>query len=87
MENETEKVTILKFNEEGRTNIEDVVARELPLTIILNNKELVTLLCSPKDLNYLAVGFLSSEGLLKDKDEIKKVTVDDQRGVVRVETS
>ncbi|MEE8414366.1 MAG: formate dehydrogenase accessory sulfurtransferase FdhD [Dehalococcoidales bacterium] len=87
MENETEKVTILKFNDEGRTSTEDVVARESPLTIILNNKELVTLLCSPNSLNYLAVGFLYSEGLLKDKDDIKKVTVDDQRGVVRVETT
>ena len=63
-----------------------MVAREFPLTIILNNQELVTLLCSPKDLRYLAVGFLFSEGLLKSKDEIKKIMVDDQRGVVRVET-
>ena len=63
-----------------------MVAREFPLTIILNNQELVTLLCSPKDLNYLAIGFLFSEGLLESKDEIKKIIVDDQRGVVRVET-
>jgi len=87
MDNETEKVTILKFSDENSTSIEDIVARELPLTIIYNNKELVTLLCSPKDLNYLAIGFLYSEGLLKHKDEINKVTVDNQRGVVRVETS
>jgi FdhD protein len=63
-----------------------MVTRELPLTIILNNRELVTLLCSPADLRYLTVGFLSSEGLVKGKDEIKKITVNDQRGVVRVET-
>jgi len=37
-------------------------------------------------IKYLAVGFLSSEGLVKSKDEIKKITVDEQRGVVRVET-
>lgn len=47
---------------------------------------MVTLLCSPTDLKYLAVGFLSSEGFLKSKDDIKKIIVDDQRGVVRVET-
>jgi len=44
------------------------------------------LLCSPTDLKYLAIGFLSSEGLVKSKDQIKKITVDAQRGVVRVET-
>ncbi|HLB28027.1 MAG TPA: formate dehydrogenase accessory sulfurtransferase FdhD, partial [Dehalococcoidales bacterium] len=51
-----------------------------------NNQELVTLMCTPKDLNYLAIGFLASEGLLESKDEIKQITVDDVRGVVRVET-
>jgi len=86
MDNEVEKIPILRFTEEGGRNIEDVVAREFPLTVVLNNKEMVTLLCSPVDLKYLAVGFLFSEGLLKDKDEIKKLLVDDQSGVVRVET-
>jgi len=37
-------------------------------------------------LKYLAIGFLFSEGLLQSKDEIKNIIVDDQRGVVRVET-
>ncbi len=87
MESEIEKIPIVRLTEESRSNIEDIVAREFPLTIILNNKELVTLLCSPKDLNYLAIGFLFSEGLLEGKDEIKKIMVDDQRGVVRVETN
>ncbi len=86
MDNEVEKIPILRLTEGGGHNIEDMVAREFPLTLILNNQELVTLLCSPMNLKYLAVGFLFSEGLLKDKDEIKKILVDDQRGVVRVET-
>ncbi len=86
MENEVTTIPILRLTEEDRSNIEDVVVRESPLTIILNNQELVTLLCSPKDLRYLAIGFLFSEGLLGSKDEIRKIIVDDQRGVVRVET-
>jgi len=86
MENEVERFPILRFTREGRSSIKDEVARELPVTIILNNQELVTMLCSPKNLDYLAVGFLSSEGFLKSKDEIKKVVVDDERGVVRLET-
>jgi FdhD protein len=87
MQSETETIPILKLTEEGRSNVEDVVARESPLTIILNNQELVTLLCSPKDLNYLAVGFLSSEALIESKDDIKQIMVDAARGVVRVETT
>jgi len=86
MENEIEKIPVSRLTEEGRSSIEDVVAREFPLTIILNNQELVTLLCSPKNLEYLVVGFLFSEGLLKSKEEIKKIIVDERRGVIRVET-
>jgi FdhD protein len=86
MDNETEKFPILKLTETGSSSIEDIVAKEFPLTIVLNNQELVTLPCSPANLRYLAVGFLFSEGLLKSKDEIKKIMVDDRRGVVRVET-
>ncbi len=86
MENEVERFPILRLTREGRSSIEEVVARELPVTIILNDQELVTMLCSPTELKYLAVGFLSSEGFLKSKDEIKKITVDNERGVVRLET-
>jgi FdhD protein len=86
MVSEVEKVPILRLTEAGKSSVDDDVVREFPLTIILNNQELVTLLCSPKNLDYLAVGFLFSEGLLKGKDDIKKVIVDDRRGVIRVET-
>ena len=86
VENEVERFPILRLTRESRSNIEEMFARELPITIILNDQELVTMLCSPTNLEYLAVGFLYSEGLLKSKDEIKKIFVDDERGVVRLET-
>jgi len=80
------RIPIQRITEEGETDTEATVTVEFPLTIVLNDRELVTLLCSPTDLEYLAIGFLFSEGLLKSKGEIKKITVDDQKGVVRVET-
>ena len=86
MDNGTEKFSILRLTEKYISSIEDVVAREFPLTIILNNEELVTLLCSPTNLKHLTVGFLLSEGLLKSKDEIKRILIDDRTGVARVET-
>ena len=83
---EVKVLNILRITEEGRYEVEDVIVSEFPLTIIFNDQELVTLLCSPKDLNYLAVGFLSSEGLIKHKGEISKIIVADDGSVVRVET-
>src|SRR3972149_3159890 len=87
MQNDTKTVRILRITEESSSKVEDVVARESPLTIILNNQELVTLLCSPKDLNYLAIGFLLSEALLESKDDIKQISIDEARGVARVDTT
>jgi len=86
MDNTIETFPIRRITGEGETDTEVKVTREQPLTIILNNEELVTLLCSPADLKYLAIGFLASEGLLKSKDEIRQITVDDTRGLVRVAT-
>ncbi len=86
MNEETEKILVTRLSEEGRSTLEDVVAREMPVTIVFNNQELVTLLASPKDLDYLAVGFLFSEGLIRNKKDVKKILVDNRKGVVRVET-
>jgi len=83
---EIERFPILRVTEQGSNETEDIVTRETALTIILNNLELVTLLCSPTNLTYLAIGFLFSEGVLNSKDEIRKIIADDQKGVVRVET-
>ncbi len=82
----TVQLPIKRVTEEGKADAGDLVTREVPLTIILNNRELVTLLCSPGDMRYLAIGFLSSEGLLQSKEDIKRITFDERRGVVRVET-
>ncbi len=80
-----ERLPILRLTREGEQDTEDIVTRELPVTLILNDQEVVTLPASPSDLDYLAIGFLTSAGLIKGKDEIKKIAVDDQRGTVRVE--
>ncbi len=86
MGDEVERFLVSRFTPEGRSGSEETVAREFPVTIVLNNQELVTILCSPKNLDCLAVGYLCSEGFLKSKDDIKKIMVDDQSGVVRLET-
>jgi FdhD protein len=83
----TETFHITRFSETTQEQIEATVARERPLTIIVNNQELVTLLCSPSDLKALAVGFLASEGLIKHKNDLKQILLDERRGIVRIQTT
>ncbi len=81
-----EKISVVRVADGVRSSAEDFVAVESPLTIVLDNQELVTILCTPVNQKYLAVGFLFSEGFLKAKEEIKKIVLDDRKGLVWVET-
>ena len=46
------------------------VAREAPITLYVNDREWVTFLCTPLDLNQLVVGFLHSEGVISSPADI-----------------
>lgn len=86
MNDNAAKSPVLRFTRESRSNTEETIARECPLTVVLNNQEMVTLLCSPQDPKYLAVGFLLSEGLLDSREDVTRITVDERGDVVRVDT-
>ncbi|NOQ95519.1 MAG: formate dehydrogenase accessory sulfurtransferase FdhD [Desulfobacterales bacterium] len=81
-----DKVPILRVIKESQKQVEDTVVTEFHLTIVLNNRELVTLLCSPAKLDFLTIGFLYSEGLINSKDVIKDIVLDPERGVINVTT-
>ena len=66
---------IIRYDKEGSASVTDTVVREHPLTILVNGKEVATLLCTPEDIESLAVGFLESEGLITDPELIKEVVV------------
>ena len=53
-------VEALHIDREGCVIRQEWTAREFPLTIMLNNEQLVTVLCSPTDLEAMAIGFLFS---------------------------
>jgi FdhD protein len=84
---DVQRINITRMTADVAEKVQDIVVREFPLTIMLNGEELVTLLCSPAELKYLAIGFLYSEGLLKARADIKRVVVDERKGVARVETT
>ncbi len=70
---QTHKLNITRLSF-GQKNVEkDWIIKEIPFTILVNGQEIVTLLCSPHKLEYLAVGFLLSEGLIKNNILIKAV--------------
>jgi FdhD protein len=62
------------------------VTVERPLTIFLNKQEIVTAMTIGDFPEYLAIGFLLNQNMLKQNDEITGVDYDDDLGVVVVRT-
>jgi FdhD protein len=80
-----DKIKLLKWTEQGYVETTRPVVQEVPLTIYLNDHEVVTLLCLGDHLKRLAIGFLKSEGLIRQRSGIKSVLVDETNRLVRVE--
>lgn len=81
-----EKREIVTCNQGKRQSDYAFIVNEIPLTVFLNDTELATLICSPGALEELAVGFLLSEGLVRDLSDIKEITFNEQDGLLWVET-
>lgn len=61
------------------------VATEVPFTIIANETELATMLCSPSDLEALTRGFLFVSGFIRSGDELLGCVLDTTRWVAHAE--
>lgn len=84
--NLTEKVFIIKYDGGAVSKLEDIVVKEYALTIILDGEEFITLLCTPESLEYLTVGFLLSESIIKGFEDVRSIRVFEDKGVVEVDT-
>lgn len=79
-------IPIIRITGRERIDDEDAVAVEFNLSIVLNGQELVTLLCSPEKFEFLAAGFLCSEGLITTKEDMKDIALDTEKGVIAITT-
>ncbi|MCY0875944.1 MAG: formate dehydrogenase accessory sulfurtransferase FdhD [Firmicutes bacterium] len=63
---------------------EDKVASEYALTIYVNDQEFATVVCTPDYLEDMVIGFLASEGVIKDILQLRQLLVNRRSGTVRV---
>jgi FdhD protein len=74
-----------KIGEKGRRREETFIIAERPITLFLNDQEVVTLLATPENLKELAVGFMLSEGWIREDKPVDRVDVGPE-GEIRVRT-
>ncbi|MBA2876518.1 formate dehydrogenase accessory sulfurtransferase FdhD [Thermaerobacillus caldiproteolyticus] len=81
----THSQKIIKYKDSVFQKLDDEVAVEYPLTIVVDGEEFATMVCTPTHLDEMVIGFLASEGLIRVSDEIKSLTIDESRGFAYVE--
>ena len=70
------EIDVVKIDTRNKELCKDSVTEEVFLTIHLDGREFVTLLCSPGNLKELSAGFLYSSGLIHSPDDIEKIYID-----------
>lgn len=81
----TKEVMVIHATPKKRTARQEHIICEIPFTIVVNGRELATLQCSPTSLEYLAVGFLLSEGVLTRQEDVKRTILDDRGAHIRID--
>ncbi len=78
--------TVAGIDQEGRP-IETAVVHERPLTLFLNAQEIVTMMTIGDYPDYLAVGYLRNQNMLRPDDEVTGIDYDEELEVVVVRTA
>ena len=79
------KINLTKITKDKKEEIYDLVAREVPFSVFLNRKKIVTLNCTPENYKYLGLGFLFTSGVLQKKTEIKSLKIDNEQNLMNIE--
>ena len=77
--------TVAGIDQEGRP-IETAVVMERPLTLFLNGREIVTMMTIGDHPDYLAVGYLLNQNMLRLEDRITGIDYDEELETVVVRT-
>jgi FdhD protein len=64
-----------RFSDEGWVRTSVYVPTEMQLAIYVNQRELVTILCTPTKLNCLVIGFLYAEGIILSLGDVASMRV------------
>lgn len=76
---------ITKYIDGKLVEMSDFIANEFPLTLYINKEEFATIVCTPKYLRELTMGFLASEGVIRKHSDIKHFHLDDSKGLCHIE--
>jgi FdhD protein len=81
------KREILRLKNGRIENIVDSIVTEFPVTVKINGQEFVTMVCTPEYIEDMVIGFLASEGVIRNYKDIDDIWIQDEEGFVHVKTA
>src|SRR5512146_2505820 len=82
---ENQQEEILRYEGEGLVPAEHRPVREFPVKLVVNGRELATLIGSPHELRFLVAGFLRLQGFVKSLDDFLALSICEDVGVASVQ--
>jgi len=77
-------IRLTSLSPRGTAVKDDVVAVEAPVVLAVNGTPVVSLFCTPEDLQALAVGFLYAVGILRNRDDVAEAEIEVMPAAVSV---
>jgi FdhD protein len=75
---------VFRFERGKIRQLEHEPVKEFPLSLIVNGRELATLISSPHDLRFLVAGFLRLQGFVRSVGDFQMLSVCDDFGIANV---
>ncbi len=75
---------VIKVKNKEKTTKEINIPEEKHIKTFINEKELITFLCSPGSLKELAVGYLITEKIIDNLNQIEEVAADRKKGQILI---
>lgn len=75
---------VLRFERGKIFPVEHEPVKEFPLSLIVNGRELATLISSPHDLDFLVAGFLRLQGIVSTADDFRMLSICEDFGIANV---
>ena len=77
---------IIRVENNQMKEIEDIVVTEYAVTVKINEQEFVTMVCTPEYVEDMVIGYLASERIIRNAEDIEEIWHQEKEGFVHVKT-
>ncbi|WML35713.1 formate dehydrogenase accessory sulfurtransferase FdhD [Clostridium sp. OS1-26] len=78
------KYPVIRYDKHEKESSSESMIYEYPLSLFVNEKHIATLLCTHEKLDALVWGFLRTQGIISDMNEVESFELDEKSGVVKI---